>query len=141
MEDNFMLLTKMAEKLSYKPGHSFLVKRIDDQTAEVSLRCPSLPNANKPEEMTSEIVGLTINNTVILSTIISPIDALHAFTNVIVDFELHEAAENFKYNGRRVFLPHGWDNKSNEGGRFTWTDFGNLSGKFLRALKQFIGEI
>lgn len=135
--DNGLLqLRQVAQRLTYKPGYTFLVRSVDRETALISLRCPSLPNALQPDT----VVGLTVNNTVRLSTIISPLDALHAFARVIADFELHEAAEFLKLDGQRIFLPHGWSNDSNEAAGFTWSDFTNLSGRFLRALREFIGD-
>lgn len=134
MEENYQFLCQLKERLSYKPGYSFLVRRLDASTALVSLRCPSLPDSNNPEDE----AGLTINNTVILSKITSPADALHAFANVIADLELHEAAEFFKLDSKRIFMPHGWSEDSDDTNRFRWSDFRNLSGKFLYAIKQFI---
>lgn len=137
MEENFQYLYKVAEKLTYKSGYYFLVRRIDKETALVSLRCPLLPDSGK----SGGLAGLTMNNTVTLSTIVSPGDALQAFAKVISDFELHEASEFFQFDGNRVFLPHGWNNDSDDTNKFSWKDFRNLSGKFLMGLKKFLGEI
>ncbi|TAG87085.1 MAG: hypothetical protein EAZ09_09010 [Oscillatoriales cyanobacterium] len=131
MEENFMLLGELAKRLSYKPGYSFLIRRIDNEKALISLRCPSLPHSQEQ----GEEVGLTINNTVKLSAIVTPSDGLHAFANLVASLELHESAEWFKIDDRQVFLPHGW---GDEFGGFKWEDFMNLSGKFLSALKKFI---
>lgn len=130
-QKNFQLLIALADRLSYKPGYNFLVERIDTETARVSLRCKELPDS-QPDE---EVVGLTVNNTVQLSDVVIPGDALQAFARVVADFEIHEAAEFFKFDGHQIFLPHGWDLES---GGFTWNDFINLNGKFLRALKWFL---
>jgi hypothetical protein len=137
MEEKFILLTKVAKKLCYKPNYVFLVRRVDDETALISLRCSSLPDSLKPRN----IAGLTMNNTVKLSTIASPADALHSFAKVVADLELHEAAEFFQFDGRRVFLPHGWTDESTEAGNFTWEDFRNLSGRFLSGIKDFLGDL
>lgn len=141
MEENLSILVAVAEELSYKPDHIIVVRQNDDDTATISLRCKSLSDASLNDSQVGDNVGLTINNTIELASIVSPLDAMHAFAQLIADFELHESAEFFKYKGRRVFLPHGWDNKSNESGKFGWSDFVDLNGQFLRALKQFMGNI
>jgi hypothetical protein len=133
MEENFILLGEIAKRLSYKPGYTFSIRRIDDEKALISLRCPSLPHS--VEE--GEEVGLTINNTVKLSAIVTPSDALHAFTNLVASLELHEAAEWFKIDDRQVFLAHGW---GDDFGGFKWEDFMNLNGKYLSALKSFMEQ-
>lgn len=130
MEQNLELLKEMAGRLSYKPNHFFLVNRMDDETVLVSLRCPTLPNS-----MGKGVAGLTINNTVKLANIITPMDALEAFANVVADFELHEAAEFLRLDDRQIFLPHGWGDDT---GGITWGDFVSLRGKFLRSLREFI---
>ena len=134
MEEGLELLNKIASRLTYKPNHYFLVRPIDGDKERVlvSLRCPTLPNSQGDDE-----AGLTINNTVKLSKIITPMDALAAFANVVADFELHEASEFFKLDNRQIFLPHGWGDDT---GGISWTDFINLNGKFLRALRRFIGK-
>ena len=131
MEESFAILCDLSKRLSYKPGYSFLVSRVDDESALVSLRCPSLPHSQQE----GEDVGLTINTTVKLSTIVTPSDGLFAFANVVANLELHESAEWFKVDDRQVFLPHGW---GDEFGGFKWDDFMNLSGKFLSALSDFM---
>lgn len=138
MAENLSILVNMAKKLTYKPGHTFIVRQLDEGTALISLKCPDLSDASLKGSETSDNIGLTVNNTIKLETIHSPLDAIQVFTQVIADFELHEAAEFLKYNGHRVFLPHGWDSKSNEAGKFGWNDFIHLNGRFLRALKHFI---
>lgn len=131
MEENFLILSELAKRISYKPGYTFSIRRIDNEKAFISLRCPSLPNSQEK----GEEAGLTINNTVKLSAIITSSDALHAFANLVASFELHEAAEWFKLDDHQVFLPHGW---GDEFGGFKWEDFMNINGKFLNALKQII---
>lgn len=133
MEENFLLLGKLAKRLSYKPGYSFSTRRIDNEKALISLRCPSLPHSQQE----GEEVGLTINSTVKLSEIITPSDGLHAFATLVASLELHEAAEWFKIDERQVFLPHGW---GDDFGGFKWEDFMNLNGKFLTALKNFMEQ-
>lgn len=134
MDDNFHYLESMLERITYKPGFNFLLRRIDEQTALLSLQCKILPNAVKP----GAVAGLTINNTILLAEIVTPSHALQAFAKVITDLELHESAEFFQLDGERIFLPHGWDDGTAEIGGFTWDDFTNLNGKFLRALKHYI---
>lgn len=131
MEDKLLLLNKLATRLSYKPGYNFLVRQVNEETVLVSLRCPSLADSRQANDE----VGLTINNTVKLSQIATLSDALQAFAQVVASLELHEAAEWFKVDNRQVFLPHGW---GDDFGGFSWTDFSNLNGKFLSALKDFL---
>jgi len=133
MEENFLLLTEPGKRLSYKPGYTFFTRRIDDEKALISVRCPSLPHS----QLEGEEVGLTINSTVKLSVIVTPSDALHAFTNLVASLELHEAAEWFKIDNRQIFLAHGW---GDDFGGFKWEDFMNLNGKYLSALKSFMGQ-
>ena len=130
MEEKILLLSELAKRLSYKPGHTFLIGQVDreQETVLLSLRCPSLADSGQEHDE----VGLTINKTFKLSKITTLSDALQAFAEVISSFELHEAAEWFKLDGRQVFLPHGW---GDDFGGLEWTDFTNLNGKFLRALK------
>ena len=130
-EEKILMLTNLADRLSYKPGYSFLIRQIDQETVLLSLRCPSLPDSRQENDE----VGVTINNTVNLSKITTLSDALQAFAEVIVSWELHEAAEWFKIDGRQVFLPHGW---GDDFGGFSWTDFKNLNGKYLTVLKDFL---
>ncbi len=131
MGKNLLLLTELVKRLSYKPGYSFLIRQIDQDTVLLSLRCPSLPDSRQENDE----VGLTINNTVKLSKITTLADALQAFAEVIVSLELHEAAEWFKIDDSQVFLPHGW---GDDFGGFSWTDFKNLNGKYLTVLKDFL---
>ena len=133
MEENFILLGEIAKRLSYKLGYTFSIHRIDEEKALISIRCPSLPHSQEE----GEEVGLTINNTVKLSAIVTPSDALHAFANLVASLDLHKSAEWFKIDERQVFLPHGW---GDEFGGFKWEDFMNLNGKFLRVLKNFIKQ-
>lgn len=134
MDENYHYLESLLGRITYKPGFNFLLRRIDEQAALLSLQCKTLPNAVKP----GEVSGLTINNTILLADIVTPSHALQAFAKVVADLELHEAAEFFQLDGERIFLPHGWDDGTDEIGGFAWSDFINLSGKFLRALKHYI---
>ena len=126
--------TLRAEVKELREKLNRLKKLLDEQTALLSLSCKTLPNSVKP----NEVAGLTINNTILLSEIATPSHALQAFAKVVADLELHEAAEFFQLDGERIFLPHGWDDGTSEIGGFVWSDFTNLSGKFLRALKYYI---
>lgn len=134
MDENYYYLESLLDRLTYKPGFNFLLRRIDEQTALLSLQCKTLPNAVK----SGGVAGLTINNTISLAEIVSPSHALQAFAKVVADLELHEAAEFFQLDGERIFLPHGWDDSTDEIGGFMWSDFTVLNGKFLRALKHYI---
>ncbi|WP_420642436.1 hypothetical protein [Candidatus Leptofilum sp.] len=134
MDENYHYLESLLERITYKPDFYFLLRRIDDRTALLSLQCKTLPNAVEP----GKVAGLTINNTILLAEIKTPSHALQAFAKVVADLELHEAAEFFQLDRERIFLPHGWDDGTDEIGGFAWSDFTNLSGKFLRALKHYL---
>ena len=136
MDDQFAMLSDLMARLSYKPGYEFKLRRETDDRVTLSLSCLELPDAESGEKS----VGLTISNTVPLSTIGSPLDAMHAFAAVVARFELHEAAEFFKLDAQTLFLPHGWaeDTSGMMHGNFNWLDFMNLGGRYLRALKTSI---
>jgi hypothetical protein len=134
MEKGYLLLNEMVQRLSYKPGYTFSVRRVENDRAMVSLTCPSLPNSREGDNT----VGLTINNVIKLATIVTPSDALQAFASVIARFELHEAAEFFQCDGRTVFLPHA---RGDDFGNFMWPDFINLGGKYLRAVQDFLRKL
>lgn len=131
MDENYRLLEELLERLSYKPDYTFALKRLDSDVVTVSLTSMSLPNSYEGDR----IVGLTMYNTINLKRIETPADALQAFATVIARFELHEAAEQFKCDGRSVFLPHA---RGDSFGDFTWADFTNLGGLYLRAVKNFL---
>jgi len=133
LEAAYRLLTDLLERISYKPGYEFALERVKTDAVHVSLTCLSLPNSYEPAETT----GLTIINGINLRTIATPADALQAFATVVARFELHEAAEWFKCDGRSVFDPHA---RGDSFGEFLWSDFTSLGGLYLRALKDALGK-
>jgi hypothetical protein len=128
MDAAYSLLAVVMERISYKPGYAFALERIKTDAARVSLTCLTLPDSYDPTATTA----LTIMNGINLRTIATSADALQAFATVIARYELHEAAEWFKCDGRTVFDAHA---RGDSFGEFVWPDFTSLGGLYLRALK------
>jgi hypothetical protein len=121
------------ERISYKPGYQFALERVKTDVARVSLTYLTLPNSYEPTAQT----GLTIMNGINLRTIATTADALQAFATVVARFELHETAEFFKCDGRTVFDAHV---RGDSFGEFLWSDFTNLGGLYLKALKDALNK-
>lgn len=133
MDAAYSLLIELMERISYKPGYQFALKRVKTDVACVSLTCPTLPNSYEP----TATIGLTIMNGINLRTIATPADALQAFAAVVARFELHETAEFFKCDGRTIFDAHA---RGDSFGEFLWSDFTSLGGLYLRALKDALNK-
>ncbi len=131
--EGYKLLQEFSERLTYKPNHYFGVEKIDEQKARIFLGCKCLPDSTGKHD----IVGITIHDLVDLNGIRTKSDVLHAFVALVAKFELHEAAEFLRVDGNIVFLPH---RPGAEQGGFTWLDFINLGGRYLRALKKEIDQ-
>lgn len=129
--DGLDLLSSLASRLGYKPGHVFGVKAADAEHAMISLGSRSLPDAAQVHPA----VAITVFERVALKTIETPADALRAFALLVAKFELHEAAEFFRVDGRSVFLPH---RAGAERGEFGWEQFTGLAGVHLRALAEHL---
>jgi len=129
----YRLLAELLERMTYKPGYEFALERVNADRAHVSLTCLSLPNTYQPEVTT----GLTIVHGISLRTIAAPADALRAFAMVVARFELHEAAEFFKFDGRSLFDAHA---RGDSFGEFLWSDFTNLGGLYLRVLNDALSK-
>ena len=133
MDAAYSLLTELMERISYKPGYEFVLERIKDDSARVSLTCNTLPNSYD----STAVIGLAIMNGINLRTIATPVDALQAFAAVVARFELHESAEWFKCDERAIFDAHA---RGDSFGEFLWADFTSLGGLYLRALKDALNR-
>lgn len=130
MANGFEILENLSSRLTYKPHYSFFVVPIDNRFAQLCLRCLVLPDSSG-----SGYAGLTIRNTIDLDRIQTLNDGLVSFAKLVADFELHEATEFLKLDDEQIFLPHDW---GDEMGGMQWTHFIDMSGRFLKALKNFI---
>lgn len=130
----YKLLQEFSERLTYKPNHYFGVDKIDEQRARIFLGCKFLPDSTGKHTT----VGITIHDSVDLNGIRTKSDVLQAYVALVAKFELHEAAEFLRVDGNIVFLPH---RPGAEQGGFTWLDFINLGGRYLRAVKKEIDHV
>jgi len=123
------MIQSLLRRLSYKPGCQFEVDLSEHDCARLSLTRRGLPSAAHD----GAEFNLTIFESVQLSDIRTPADALQAVARLVARFELHEAAEFLQLDGHSVFLPH---RPGAEFDGLSWSDFSNLSGRYLRALSE-----
>lgn len=124
------LLQALASRLSYKPGCHFGVDAPSPNRALLWLAAPSLSDARRAGSF-----GLRIFHDVQPATIHTTADALQAFAVLVSRFELHEAAEFFCVDSRQVFMPH---RAGAEHGTFVWCDFESTSGRWIRAMAEWL---